>query len=169
MGGAGDRGEEYRCPVGKVLVGLSGRTGSWIDQVSLVCAAPLSNYSMGQQNILPPRGGNGGSPSEQTCSQDSAIRSINAFFLAGTQGGLKSLAAAKYALSINFECDRPRDGSLAGRRTFGGTGFNSGLYAVGPVTNNCHDSDYATGLNIRYGKHVNAVGLICTAFPTPPR
>lgn len=168
QGGAGDHAEQYRCPAGQVLVGLSGRTGLWIDQVALMCAAPLPDYSLGKRNTLAPRGGNGGAVNEQYCAQDAAIRRIDARFLAGTQGGLKTMAEAKYVLSITFECDRSRDGSFAGSVAFGGTGLNSGLYVVGPLTNACQGSEYATGLNIRYGRHLNAVGLLCGAFPSPP-
>lgn len=37
-GEPGDRGDEVRCPDGHVLVGFSGRMGSWVDQISLMFA-----------------------------------------------------------------------------------------------------------------------------------
>jgi hypothetical protein len=167
MGGRGDRAEEYLCPTGEVLIGFRGRTGSWIDQIGLLCAAPGADYSIGPSNALPPRGGNGGSPTEQYCAPDSAIRRIETRFMAGTVGGIKSMDRAKYVLSITFECLRPIDGSDAGGNVFGGTGFGSDLWPVGPVENGCENDEYATGLNIRYGKYVNAAGLICDPFRAP--
>ena len=76
-GGQGDRAEEVRCPDGHILVGFAGRTGSWIDQISLMCARlVIPGFTTGDVIVLPPRGGNGGGPEEQYCEQDAGIRDI---------------------------------------------------------------------------------------------
>jgi hypothetical protein len=36
-GGKGDYTEQYRCPKGQVIVGFSGKTGDWVDRISLTC------------------------------------------------------------------------------------------------------------------------------------
>lgn len=154
--GRGDVGEEYRCPSGYLLVGLKGRSGDWIDQVGLICIAILGpTYQDGPRKVLAGRGGEGGVPTEQYCQPGSAIRSIR---VRPAEKNATTVGA------IEFTCQRPANGSPTGGALFGNrmqkepTSW-SDLQA-------CPGNEYATGLNIRYGKHLNAAGLICGPVQT---
>lgn len=157
-GGKGDRAEECLCPQGQVLVGFHGRTGSWIDQIGLICApfAPPA-YARGALRRQQPRGGNGGGTNEQYCIADAAIRQVTVRML-GEYRGIR-----KYVWSIDFSCFRPRDGSAANAGAFRGDiqGKGVDLTADDFAAQRCPGNEYAIGLNIRYGEHVNAAGLIC--------
>ncbi len=160
-GGKGDRGEEVRCPGGHILVGFTGRTGLWIDQISLMCARlDIPGFTTHDVVVLaPPRGGIGGSGEEKYCEANAGIRDINITFERITDGGL---ARRAYVAGVDFSCTRPADGSFKGRRRFGpGSKWP-------PASQACPGSEYATGLTIRYGGHVNAVGLICSAIANWP-
>lgn len=166
-GGQGDRAELYTCPPYHVLVGVYGRTGAWIDQIGLICAEFSGpNWKRGNLRREAPRGGSGGTPQEKYCTGDSAIRQITPEKLFD---GMK--ASAKYARSIRFACFHPRDGSAAGGAHFDAPSINYGVGSVSPILGEpqaCPGSEYATGLNIRYGRHVNAIGLVCGAVETRP-
>jgi hypothetical protein len=166
-GGQGDRAEIYKCPPYHVLVGVYGRTGAWIDQIGLICAEfSGSDWKRGNLRREAPKGGSGGTPQEKYCTGDSAIRQITPEKLFD---GLK--ASAKYARSVRFACFHPRDGSAAGGAHFDAPSINYGVGSVSPIVDppqTCPGSEYATGLNIRYGRHVNAIGLVCGAVEARP-
>ncbi|NWH07461.1 MAG: hypothetical protein HXY22_02230 [Alphaproteobacteria bacterium] len=172
-GGSGDSAEELRCPAGQLLVGLKGRTGYWIDQVSLICAPfDPQTYARGAFVEVGPRGGNGGSPAEQYCQGDSAVRQINYDMLTAGFNG-----PGKFARRIEFACSRPRDGGSEGSAVFAGNLAYSAtvgmtvtneLVVSRPEIQHCPGNEYAVGLNLRFGKHVNAVGLICDQVVSAP-
>jgi PAN domain len=150
----GDAGEEYRCPPGYLLAGFKGRTGALIDKVGLICEAIQGpNYKAGNRKDLPGRGGEGGAPTEHYCPPGSAIRDIKVSL---GEDSYKQVGA------IRFSCSRPADGAATGGATFGNRRLPSGGYSEVQA---CPGNEYATGLNIRYGKHLNAAGLICGQVP----
>lgn len=169
QGGVGDFREEYRCPAGQMLVGFFGRTGSWIDQIGLICARfAQPAYAAAGESRLPPRGGAGGGPNEQRCDADSAIRGATIGIVAHAIG-IVGRARLDYVGNIKFTCSRPRDGSSAGGRIYGGTQAIEHFSETETIfVQQCPGSEYATGLIIRYGKHVNSAGLICGAFESEP-
>lgn len=164
-GGQGDRAELYTCPRYHVLVGIYGRTGAWIDQIGLICAEFSGpDWKRGELKREAPKGGSGGTPQEKYCTGDSAIRQVTPEKLFD---GIE--ASSKYARSLRFSCFSPRNGSAAGGAHFDAPSINYGAgglrsIVAGPQT--CPGSEYATGLNIRYGRHVNAIGLVCSAVET---
>ncbi len=158
QGGTGDVSEEYRCPSGHVLVGFAGRSGHWIDGIGLICSRVLPGLSLGSVTTPPPKGGSGGSPDEQYCEPDAAIRAIKFFILYDD-----ALRRPQYIEAINLSCVHPKDGTPAQDRAFGRSVPADPDRTALVKDQACPGSEYATGLNIRYGKHVNAVGLICGA------
>lgn len=174
-GGRGDHATELRCPAGHFLTGFKGRAGDWLDQISLICRqlAP-PDYMSGPQTITAPLGGPGGSPVEASCEQGSAIYRIG-FILRKEE-----FNDPRFVVGIAFSCHRPRDGSSSGDRVIGfGTtlahfrdwtlveNFLGGTPEREGVIHACPGGEYATGLSIRYGQHVNAIGLICTNVTDP--
>jgi hypothetical protein len=168
VGGVGDRAEVYTCPAGYVLVGFNGRTGAWIDRIGLICSMILSpDYKTGYPMSPPPKGGNGGSPSDQYCEPDAAIRSVKVTQMFQMHHTGITSNMTPYTISrIEFSCVRPANGQTVASGVFG-AGLEDDRFGNifqgtdAPFTHRCPGQEYATGLNIRYGKHVNAIGLIC--------
>jgi len=167
-GTRGDAATELRCPRGYFLVGLKGRGGNWIDQLALICRRiDPPAYAAGAQTTTRAVGGSGGAPIEAYCAQGSAVRGIGVDFE-------REDWVDKGATMITFRCQRPRDGSPAGDVTFN-RAYNMTIeefngvdgYNLHRFMQKCPGNEYATGLSVRYGRHVNAFGLICEDFSDP--
>lgn len=160
-GAKGARGEIVMCPDGYLLTGFHGAAGKWIDRIGLVCMEfRPPNYTAGDQRRLDARGGPGGGLTEQYCDNGGAIRLLNiSIFEEGQLVG----ATPKVVWKLDFACWRPRDGSDAGNRRFMGINQVPGVGSdrIREVAHQCPGNEYATGLSIRYGKDVNALGLVC--------
>jgi hypothetical protein len=150
----GDRGDAQatdHCKPGTFLIGLKVRSGDWVDQIEMICA-PLDNYgsTAGPRNQGPVRGGNGGgNPIETTCGPGEVIMGV----------GLVMTYGYKQVRMFRFNCvSMTRRGRHA---------INLGNTAHGPPTveQDCPSDEAVTGMQIHYGKHVNAIGLICSHRP----
>lgn len=167
-GGKGARGEIVTCPDGYLLTGFHGGTGAWIDSIGLVCTEfRPPRYSAGDVQRLTPRGGPGGGLTEQYCDAEGAIREIKIEVL--FDGAIRK--TPKLVWVVEFSCTRPKDGSEAGNaRKYTGIRQVPGFatdYRI--YTHSCPGDEYATGVTVRYGKDVNALGLICgPAAASPP-
>jgi hypothetical protein len=100
------------------------------------------------------RGGDGGVPNVQDCDLNSAVRYISFGIIDKDQ----------YVYEIRLSCFRPADGQETRKRVFGGTWRPGWASTVGGRLQPCPGSEYATGLSLRYGRHINAIGLICDTF-----
>src|SRR5262245_25784459 len=65
------------CPPGKYFVGVVGNAGSWLDQITVVCAKPRSDGTFGDSKSLPSRGGPGGAFQKAMCPPNAAVTEIN--------------------------------------------------------------------------------------------
>lgn len=147
FGAQGDAGFEDRCPVGQYLVGLRGRRGAWIDQITIVCSANNGNGQLTGAANGPSRGGNGGGPEERMCKPGETIYTVLPILTKDSRQ-VQELAG---------NCRAP------GKKS--GTFLRFGNVADSNQPRQrftCPDGDAATGLTGRYGKHVNAIGLICS-------
>lgn len=154
VGDRGDAGAHAECPEGKQLVGFSGRTGAWIDAVQMVCAA------VGQQPIATGAryGGAGGQAVDSFCHKG---WQMNAIFLNMTTHNAR-------VASISYTCKSVKTGETQ-PFTFGNgsymarcPGFGVGNCASTDNTYQpCAADEVPIGFNVRYGKDVNALGLIC--------
>jgi hypothetical protein len=160
VGANGDAGAKSECPAGQQLVGFSGRSGVWIDRIQIVCAAPQANNRMTSPAAVGGEfGGAGGGRSDGFCPKDSAM---TAMFIALTKND-RQIAA------ITMECVS----KVSGERfqvTFGNTsyvkhcggGIGVGDCSVSLNTNQrCPANEVPIGINVRYGKDVNGLGMIC--------
>jgi hypothetical protein len=158
QGGPGTQPATIECGDNEYLVGFSGRVGSWVDQLQPLCATISHDGRRGPINYdIRSAGGNGGSPAEFSCPSDSFISSTQA-----------SITRDKQVYGIDFTCYRPLDGQyLSQTHFFGGTAV---LYFETMAKEACPSGEIGTGVNIRYGKHVNAFGLVCDTLviPAPP-
>jgi len=80
-GGRGDHAVEARCKPNEMdyLVGFAFRSGDWMDQITPICAPLKSGAQFGEKRYLKPRGGNGGSECEQSCSDGEVISAIQSY------------------------------------------------------------------------------------------
>lgn len=154
-GARGDRGDTAECPAGSFMVGLSGRTGGWIDQIKVECGKQEADGSIGAPRPTAAFGGEGGEPQGAFCDKDAVATE---FFTGRTPG---------YQIAfVALTCVNVRTSARV-VKTFGPTRFEN------TNTQSCNASERATGLKVRFGRHVNGVGLICNDFrpvavaPTP--
>jgi hypothetical protein len=78
------------CPTNQVVVGMNGRSGSYLDQVAFVCA-PLSmtsgpmgySVSIGATTVLTAAGGPGGSVFQDPCPAGQIARGSNSSVFSG--------------------------------------------------------------------------------------
>jgi len=157
-GAQGDKGDKDECPAGSYMVGFVGGVGNWIDQIGVVCGKLQSNGSVTGANAISSRGGSGGTLLQKFCGPDEVIDEIHPvrndnYQIAFIQMNCRNLRTSART-SISFGGARP-----------GRTGD----------TQKCKAGELATGLHIRYGKHVNGLGLICGDYrpvaaqaPPPP-
>src|SRR5262245_55457200 len=86
VGGTGGSPWEAKCPPGAFLIGLFGRTGSWIDRLGLICATwDARCRRMGDPQRLKGGGGNGGAPATATCPANTAVAGMRAGFTRGDE------------------------------------------------------------------------------------
>lgn len=156
-GGKGDAEVPDECPAGSYFTGIVGNTGAWIDQISVICSKAPGDGSVSGGKSLPSRGGAGGGFKSVLCGKNEIIDAIDAQRTPGYQ-----------ILAVSFWC---RNVQTQQRRPlfFGG----NGTFAKWGPTQQCPAGELATGMTIRFGKHVNAVGLICNTYtakaaPPPP-
>jgi hypothetical protein len=163
-GAQGDTGLDVRCYGDRYVVGLTGASGSNVDRIQLQCARLGSDgLALPADTASVSVGGNGGAPATVTCGAKAYVRSL-----------IVTLNQAKKQVRLlNAYC-----GNAAGD----GAGFAIGGPAEGqgllPGSNyiwyrswDCPANMALTGLKVRYGQHVNAIGVICNAIilqPAPP-
>ncbi len=149
VGGSGDAAAPDRCPPGQYLVGLRVRSGLWVDQMSITCARVNSDGSIGAKFHGPVRGGNGGGPSEDTCADGHIVNGM----------GLQMTAKNRQVREFVFYCS-----STTGNARHS-LSLGNATATFPSITQNCPNGEAATGIQVRFGKHVNAAGLLCG--PTP--
>src|ERR1044071_2602446 len=139
------------------LVGLRGRTGSWGNQVQIVCA-PLAPpiYGTGllsasgaadARSFGPERGGTGGVPKESNCPADAYVIAAGITLTPGKEVLLAFLACASI------------DAPASSQVEFQGSGAAGGSIYLD--TNYCPKGEVGRGFTIHYGEDVSAMGLIC--------
>lgn len=165
-GSPGDAGVDLRCAPGSYVVGMSGASGTNIDRIQLICAKLGSNgLALPTTETTATYGGAGGGANGGTCSAGTYVNRVNVW--------LTLTKAQVYFLMV--DCTRPGGA--------GPSGFNfgapykpaDGLFSPYPTRNYlCLPNMAVSGLTVRYGKHINAIGVICstivvpTAPPAPP-
>jgi hypothetical protein len=159
FGGQGDHDVTDRCASGEYLVGLEIRSGSWVDKMALVCAPVDPNTgATGASTTLQGRGGEGGGVGGGKCLTGFIIRGV----------GLNMTAGNRQVREFLFECTS----------TTGSARHSLSLGNAPPVFPSilqmCPAGEAVVGIRIRFGRHVNAVGLTCDTFkqieiPPPPK
>ena len=160
-GASGDTGLDVRCYGDRYVVGVIGASGTNVDRLQLQCARlGADGLALPADMVSVSVGGNGGAPATVTCGAKAYVRSI-----------MVTLNQAKKQVRLlNAGC-----GNAAGD----GDGFaiggpREGLSVI-PGNNyiwyrswTCPANMALTGLKVRYGRHINAIGVICNAIVLQP-
>lgn len=156
LGGPGDAAARAQCPPGHRLAGFAGRSGLWIDQIQMVCAKPDGRpVATGARY-----GGTGGAAKDGICPRNWDMTNRTVFLNMTTRN--------RQVAAINFEC-RSRATGETMNMSFGNPSYLARCPGIGvgdcsydPATSqSCPADEVPLGFNVRYGKHVNAIGLIC--------
>jgi hypothetical protein len=143
---------ELSCGCGTVVAGVSGRVGSWLDAVSLLCRAVGASGALGETTVSAAYGGSGGALVRAACPEG---------MVAGGLGGRMSDADQKLS-GLTVVCygwnasGRALDRSRRGLVVMNGSVGNS---TVSPV--DCPSGDMMTGLQVRSDRYVNWARLVC--------
>ena len=146
----GGSGDDFRdtCQPGQFLVGLNGRSGSVIDQISITCAPVDAGGLTGTQINGPTRGGNGGSAYTKACAPAEIITGV----------GIWMTDLNTHIQLLIFNC---KSTTTASRHNLdvGSAPFFPDIYQT------CPTGEAVIGIQGRSDVYVNAVGMICGALP----
>jgi hypothetical protein len=151
FGASGDAGFRDVCPPRQYLVGLRVRSGAWVDQMSITCAPLDADGTLGDLFQGPSRGGDtGGGPVVKTCNNGIV-----------TGMGLHMTAGNRQVREFVLNCI-----SAATYNNQGTISIGNSVAAFPSIRQTCPSTEAAIGIQGRYGRHVNAVGLICGTKPS---
>jgi hypothetical protein len=167
-GGLGGNTFRAECPKGSYLVGLAGKTGSWVDRIAPVCAPWLR----GSQTFGPPKVGpsfgmsSGGQERHEICWNEfvgsiyviqswkiDVLRSDN-HYVQRIRTYCASVPPSAKSMGFYFGNKAPYDQNVS---------FDP--FGTRPPEQACPAGEVATGFRIRTGQFVDAIGLICRPVP----
>lgn len=184
VGGPGGAPYVMRCAQGDYLVGLSGRSGNWVDAIAPMCA----RWDAGARAFLPPgigpsKGGPGGAPTQVACGPTAAITSLFVEQAANDQKtvGLLTPSCATVLTGKRSAVVTPTGRFGKSQSELTPSDPNIGTSAVpyydSSALPNCGKGDIAVGIYGGAGKYLDRIGLICAPAPrvaadpvvTPPK
>jgi hypothetical protein len=116
----------------------------------IICARLISAVQFGERRELKRRGGGGGtSEVERYCYEDEVISAIQSRTLSG-----------KEVVYLNFDCSSMKTWAAHTISVGPGGGYNE-------ERQQCPYGEVASGIQVRWGRYVNAIGLICDPFKVP--
>jgi len=156
----GDKTRASQCDAGSYVVGFSGRKGSWIDQIGVLCAPALTDGTTGKTKSMVRLGGSGGKGAKSSCDEGEVVTGIQMVFVTGP-GTIQG---------IRFTCSSLATGQ-SHKPAFMGSYDNTD--PGNRLRQDCPAGEAVTRLKVTYGSHVNAIGLTCNALvltdpPLPP-
>ncbi len=168
-GGLGGNSFRAECPKGSYLVGLAGRTGSWVDRIAPVCAPWLrGSQTLGAPTIGPSFGMSTGGQERQTiCATTHVIQSWWIHPLRSDDHYVQYVEVFCTVLTVPVSVNsglrlgfgnKPND--VEEMVTGGPFGFGSH-----PPFQGCAAGEAAVGIRVRAGKFLDAMGLICGPVP----
>jgi hypothetical protein len=154
-GGPGGGMFREDCPPGQYLVGARYRAGSWLDQISIICAPVDATGMTGQRWYGSMFGGNGGGPHEQSCNPGYII----------TGGGILVHSGSQVVHMMDLNC---RSTTSTLRYALTNVGAPSSFFPE--IYQHCPPGEAVIGIQGRSGAFVDAIGMICgaTSAEFPP-
>lgn len=168
-GGRGGAPFSLRCAEGDYLVGISARSGDWVDAVAPMCA----RWEASQQRFLQPeaaalRGGPGGDAHEYACHRDSAITYIDVEKLGGQRANVTMLYLGCRSIRTQANTSNYQIGTTREDRELRADGLETSHVGLSDLFGEhlqCHDGDYAVGIYGAAGVYLDRIGLICAPRP----
>jgi len=150
-GGGGNRNYNLDCGANALMVGINGKSGSWLNAIGIVCRKINARGGLGDTFTRGPRGGSGGKAKESLCRPGEAVRKVQ-------------IAAGTYVHGITFHCAKwnPNTKRLdkpLRYNHFGAGCFTFGCSSQGPFT--CPNGKVAKAFRGRYGSYVDNTRYVC--------
>lgn len=146
-GGSGGGWYDVACDYNKVAIGIYGRSGSYVDQVGLVCAPLKENGDLGPYSTSATAGGLGGGPFYTLCPDGQA--------LVGLQG-----RSGSYVDQLGIQCAPVSAWSRCG--TVQSTYYAGGGRGGVAFTDTCPKGYALTSISGRSGAYADAIQGVCT-------
>lgn len=179
-GGLGGNTDREDCPKGWYLVGLAGKTGSWVDRIAPICApwlrgsqafgAPSARRSFGWST--------GGNERHESCMNSGrnrhVIESWTIAFLKSDNHYVQYIWANCMGLApvgVKGSGEAYFDFGSPPSMPPGDEKISNERVTPGPVKTEwtkdqaCPAGEVATGIRVRSGKFIDAIGLICGPVP----
>jgi hypothetical protein len=158
-GAQGDTGIDLRCSGGRYVVGVTGATGTNIDRIQLLCARLGPDGSaLPSDNKSVAVGGPGGGPNTKNCSATSYVNSVDVYLTKSKKQVRELIAGCTNSTDeVGFRFGAPNEE----------VGFFPGQNFIPLRSYKCPANMAVTGLTVRYGQHVNAIGVMCDVIVVP--
>lgn len=171
-GGSGGSPFRAPCPRGAFLVGLSGRAGAWIDRIAPICAPWLQeSQTFGAPSVGPSFGtSDGGAAVTSVCQGSGANISAVSSWTIETLRSANRFVQYVGAICAPLSLSAPR-GSLVFLEFGPRPALSEEPIGAGPIKTgqgkdqSCPPGEMATGIHVRAGLFVDALGLICGPRP----
>lgn len=164
LGGGGGGEFQSGCPINSYMIGVSGRTGAWIDAIQPVCARwNVRTQQLDSAGRGPLAGGNGGGPNTKMCAYRQAV--------SGWEIGQRRYGGGVVVHWVRLRCKdlqpEPAGEGLIRERFGSYDDTPNGDWA----DHRCPPGELATGIYGRHGAFLDRAGLFCdkglTMLPFP--
>ena len=168
FGGYGGNNFEYICGPGRVLAGVRGYTGVWIDNVQAVCVKVEESQRNVGQPEGPVFGGNRPLTNSSTCAIGTVATGLELDMNKDKRllGYIAPRCAVLVAGSFVQKPMPMRGTGLLASEPSGTTG--SELF-IKPAGQDCPAGTVGVGIRGRAGLFLDALGLVCGPKPEPPK
>ena len=152
VGGSGGSGFTRSCGAGKVLTGVFGREGMWVDAIGVLCRPVSSSGTLGAQSTVGSAAcGGGGTSTSVSCASGTVISEI--FVRAGSLVNAIAITCKKWdAATRKFVGPLPGSSPGMGSMSSGGSEYWQKCELA---------KQPANGIRGRAAAAVDAIGLIC--------
>lgn len=164
----GNGGDDFSIDCGDdaVLVGVSGRKGSWIDRISARCVkVAMDGKWLGSVFSRGQAGGDGGNSFTFDCPRDSAIGEMGGRY--GWYINRLILNCIPASISTNQPAAEPTWNQVSATDSLDVSSSQQGPTAWN--TDKCPNSKPGRGFRGRSGNYVDSIGIVCHKGSTPNR
>jgi hypothetical protein len=151
IGGSGGGTYRVACGVGRFVVGVTGRSGDWIDQVAPICVAIDGHgHWNGSPTTGPSVGGAGGGAFTMTCPRDSVVTGFYGY-------------AQAYVINFGLVCQHDGANGPEGWRSAPAL-VGGSLDVSSSAGGDCGAAHAADGIIGSAGAYVDRFGLSCAGY-----
>jgi hypothetical protein len=160
VGGPGGGGFVETCGgENNFMIGLTGRTGDWIDAIMPICARyDLATKTLGAPYTLSQHGGGGGSPNSAHCANGMVVKGLE-IDKVDNDGQVLVKYVRLLCQDLPIKAGDPR---VITAEFFG---VETSPYYNHSVTLTCPDFEAGYGLSGASGDYVDRIGLYCRGAP----